>query len=356
MLRFLHRWMGVFLSLLLILVSLTGVALIWKDVYLGITIGGSDQSRSHDINSLSTLALNAEQHFGVDTILRIDFGTEQNAIGKVFLLNKRAAYISTDGDLLASWGENTRLEDGLLDLHHRLFSGTVGLYIVGVSGIATLLLVLTGLIVYWPARKTWSLGFSLRSFKRLALLNAHRNTGVVLAIPIFLVVFSGVVLSFPDISRSVFLAAYIDDDHYGEDFGDGVDDRMGVEQATWPRAIARAAEVFPDGQITGLIWPQGTGTKQIRVRNSGEWSERGNSVVHINEVDGYMDIRIDARTLPFGERALYLMQVLHRSALGGRFYDVFLSFVGLGLVYLGVIGLLSFVKGRKKPYRNKHRA
>lgn len=344
--RVIHRWMGASLAVLLILVSATGTLLIWKNTYLGFVFPQSALTFERSIEPMATIALSADAAFGAAAISQIEFGDQSFGLSKVYLVDKRSAYIAPDGQILAVWEPNGRFEDWLLDLHHRLLTGTVGLYIVGLAGIAALVVIGAGLIAYWPARRSWKLGLALRSLKRPELLRLHRNTGILLALPIAVVIFAGVVLAFPETSRKAFFWSYEDDDSYGQNFGDGVDAVSGSSETSWPKVLARAAAVFPDAEITGLAWPEGTGVKRVLIRESGEWSERGNSSVHITDYDGYMDLRIDARTLPIGEKTYNFLGDLHRSHLGGWIYNIIQTLIGLSLICLGVIGLISFVGAR----------
>lgn len=344
--RVVHRWMGASLALLLILVSATGTLLIWKNTYLSFVFLQSNVAFERDIDSLARIALSADKAFGEAEISRIEFGDQNFGLSKVYLVDKRSAYIAPDGEVLEVWEPNGRFEDWLLDLHHRLLTGTTGLYVVGFAGIATLVLIAAGLIAYWPARRAWRSGFALRNFKRAELLRLHRNTGILLALPIATVIFAGVIVAFPETSRAAFFWPYVNDDNYGQNFGDGVDDISGSSETSWSTVIARAAAVFPGAEITGLAWPEGTGVKRVLIRERGEWSERGNSSVHITDYDGYMDLRIDARTLPIGEKSYNFLGTLHRSSLGGRIYDVIQTFIGLCLMGLGILGLISFVGAR----------
>jgi uncharacterized iron-regulated membrane protein len=165
----------------------------------------------------------------------------------------------------------------------------------------------------------------------------------VLAAPLFILILSGVFLTFPTISRSAFLWFH-NPAQYGETFGDGVDDLEGGAESTWSRAIARALAVFPDAQITALTWPIDGNERVIHVRTTGEWAETGNSRVQITVPDGYMDIRIDATNLPAGERTYNLLAALHSSKLGGLFYAVIQTVLGLGAAWLALLGFVSFMR------------
>jgi uncharacterized iron-regulated membrane protein len=324
----------------LIVIALTGTALIWKDAYLRLAFPQPLQTINAD--TVTRVALAAERAFGSDGINAASISASTQ-LARLSLVGGKAAYMALDGTVLDVWGPNGRPEEWLLDLHHRFLSGTPGLYLAGFIGLAALAVIVCGLIAYWPARRGWRQGVVPRGTARQYLRAAHRNSGSVLAAPLFILILAGVILTFPATARSIFLW-HSDADSYGESFADGVDDLEGRAEATWPRAILRAAAVFPNGQITGLVWPNGGNERAILMRDAGEWNINGNSSVQITMPGGYMDLRIAASDLPVGERAFNLMAPLHRSELGGLLYKILQSMLGLGLVWLGVLGLSSFLR------------
>ncbi len=351
--RTLHRWAGGILAILLILISGTGTLLIWKNTYVSVVFPRSETSFERSIDTISKLVLSVEDTFGAEAIRRIEFGDHQLALSKLYLVDGRSAYVASDGRIVDEWVPNGRPEDWLLDLHHRLLTGQTGLIIVGTAGIATIVLIVAGLIAFWPTRRAWQNGLRLQSLAKAQVLRVHRNIGILLAAPILVIVLAGILLAFPQTARSALLWPHLNNDTYGEDFGDGVDNISGQAEAAWPRVIARAAAVFPDGEVTGLEWPVDSDLKRVLIRTKGEWSGSGASSVTVTSFDGYMDLRIDAKTLPAAERLYNFSGALHRSDVGGVLYNVIQSMIGLGLIYLAVLGLFSLVRSAVGPDR-KH--
>ena len=68
-----------------------------------------------------------------------------------------------------------------------------------------LVLLMLGLVAYWPARKGWRLGVLPPDTSRQGLLAAHRNLGLVLALPLVLVLLTGIVLAYPAQTEQVLL-------------------------------------------------------------------------------------------------------------------------------------------------------
>lgn len=97
MARVIHRWMGASLAVLLILVSATGTLLIWKNTYLGFVFPQSALAFERSIEPMATIALSADASFGEAAISRIEFGGQSFGLSKVYLVDKRSAYIAPDG-------------------------------------------------------------------------------------------------------------------------------------------------------------------------------------------------------------------------------------------------------------------
>ena len=131
------------------------------------------------------------------------------AIHKVYLTDRRYAWFDQQGDFIQQWQANERIEDWLLDLHHRFLLGnTVGLNIAGASGILVILLCLVGGIIWWPRRRSYRLGLWPKSARREAWLISHGNLGASFALPFILLAFTGVLLVYPSESRSLLSVSY----------------------------------------------------------------------------------------------------------------------------------------------------
>lgn len=122
MLYRLHAWVGATLALLLVLIAATGTALVWKDSYVQMSFPDEAVDLKRNIDNLAQLAESAEAAFGKQAIHRIRFGDDSNGVSLVEIVNRRAAYMAAYGTIPDECEPNGRLEDWLLDLHHRLLA------------------------------------------------------------------------------------------------------------------------------------------------------------------------------------------------------------------------------------------
>ncbi len=174
-LRLAHGYSGAVLAGLLILIGATGCLLIFKDDYVRWQFPEARQGVDASPEGLARTIREAEDVFGAGEVRTLVFGTPEMALSRAYLADGRSAYLSPDRRVLAVWDENGRLEDWLLDLHHRLLSGTPGLWIAGFAGLAASILVLTGLLAVWPARLGLRRGLKITGVSRIQMLSLHRN-------------------------------------------------------------------------------------------------------------------------------------------------------------------------------------
>lgn len=342
--RGLHRWLGVGLALLLIVISLSGVGLIWQTPINRILYPEGVMAFDGAPDSAARVAMAAEQALGMENVERVMFGDRDFGVSEVVLVDGRTAFIAADGQLVKVWAPNGRWDDWLVDLHHRLLAGTTGLYVVGFGGIAALITILAGCIAFWPTRASWRKGVLPRSTNPQTLRRSHRNVGVWASLPLAVLILTGIALTFPQTANRAIAWTYEKDPYYGEDFGEGVDMLEGRDQAAWHNAFRRAVDVFPGAVITGAIWPTDQSEIVIELRNPGDWIDSGTGEVQITAIDGYMDLRIDGRRLPAGERIWNSAAPLHTGAIRGSAYKILETIFGLCLIYLAVIGLISFFR------------
>jgi uncharacterized iron-regulated membrane protein len=92
------------------------------------------------------------------------------------------------------------------DLHGRLLiPGREGRQVVGWLGVAMLLLGCSGIVIWWPKRGQWSVGFRVRRNARGYWLyrDLHGAVGIWGLVVFLIVSFSGVAIAFPDTVRSI---------------------------------------------------------------------------------------------------------------------------------------------------------
>lgn len=344
--RTLHAWGGVTLALLLLLVSLTGSLLVWKQDYLRWVFPQARAVFNPTPEALAQIAVAAEAQLGRDNIAQIEFATEDFALTKVSLADNGFAFLDTQGRLIGRWALNERWEDWLYDLHHRLLLENLGLTIVGLAGLAMVVLVFAGVVAFWPMRRGWRQGWLPKSTVRPQLLSSHRNIGIVEALPLLLTLITGVTLAFPEEAQELLLEPFRGAD-YSLDFSEHLDSISGAEAGAWLPALQRAAASFPGARIRSAQVANAQSSYRILgLQQPGELNPHGLSKVYIDARSGYMDVRIDSQAQRLSERLFNANYPLHTARLDNLPYKLLLTLSGLLVATLSMLGLVSFVKGQ----------
>lgn len=349
--RTLHAWGGITLALLMLLSSTTGTLLVWKQEFLWLTVSAARADFDPSPENLVRVIEAAEAQFDPSEILNVQLATRDFPLTKLTLVGGRYAYLDAEGGIVDDWILNERPEEWLYDLHHRLLLEDLGLTLVGLSAMAMSVLVLAGLVAFWPARQGLRRGFWPASTARPHLMGAHRNIGLFEALPFLLTLATGVVLAFPFQIEERFLYPVRHTDEYSDATQVQLDGISGGDSGEWLPAMRRALAVFDAGEVRSVQVANDYNNYRIfGIKQPGEWHPDGMSKVYIDAAGGYMDVRIDATTVSLTERAHNAVYPLHTGRIGNVFYKLFLTASGLLVATLSVLGIMSFIR-KYRPVR-----
>src|SRR5690606_15461097 len=121
--RAFHAWGGAMLALLLLVISLSGSILVWKNEFVKMSLVTTDVTFDATPLALAAIADAVEAQFNSDDILLIQFPTAEFPLAKLTLADNQYAYLDGSGTVVAQWMLNERWEEWLYDLHHRLLLG-----------------------------------------------------------------------------------------------------------------------------------------------------------------------------------------------------------------------------------------
>jgi uncharacterized iron-regulated membrane protein len=342
--RTLHAWGGVTLALLMLLSSVTGALLVWKNEYVKLRIPEAGTDFQATPEALARLAGAVEAQFDNDDILLIQFATPEFPLTRVTLADARYAYLDTRGRIMDQWVLNERWEEWLYDLHHRLLLDNFGLTLVGLAALAMSILVFAGIVAFVPSRRGFRRGLWPRGIARAQLLGAHRNLGVIAALPLLSTLITGALLAFPEQSEELLLEPFRGED-YSLDFSDHLDDISGADSGDWLPAMRRALDSFPGARIRSARVPNAfSGYRVIGLQQPAELHPQGLSQIYIDAREGWMDIRIDPMAQHLSERIYNYSYALHTGRFDNLLYKIFLTALGAAVATLSVLGLICFVK------------
>lgn len=337
--RTVHGWAGAILSVLLIVLGLTGSLLVFENDWIALKHPEARAGFAADPAALGAAAERLEaDHPDLRTV---DFGGPQLGAHKLYLADEGLGLAAPDGATLDRWTGPARVEAFIFDLHHHLLAGETGEIVGGVAALAAVLLVVTGLVVWAPAWRATRLRVWPRSGRRGDLVSSHRNLGLISALPILIFCLTGAGMVFNDQARALLAP------NAPEPPPTPV---VGTSDIDWPAALAAAQARFPDATLRMASWPAGPGKPaSIRLKQPGEWHPNGRTTVLIDPATSGVVRAADAQALTRGERVLHAIYPVHAGSVGGWFYKWVTVLSGLALAVLGGVGTWSFlIKPRRR--------
>lgn len=255
-----HLYLGLFAGALLVLLAVTGSALVFGeeiDRFLNPQIVASGAPHV----SPDVVVEAVEHHYG-----RRPYYIETAGGGayKAFIEESpgrtdevRAIWVDpADGRVLTSEPWGGYFSSFMRELHEDLFLGETGHYIVGAVSILTLVSILTGLYLWWPRAGALRKALLFRWSRYPLALNfeIHRVCGFYLAAVLFVIALAGIYLTFPEPVTSAvgsFSRATPSPDHVTS---------AAPSPGVQPLSVAEVRRVLeehaPGAEVTGYQMPQ----------------------------------------------------------------------------------------------------
>jgi len=347
----LHRWTGAVIGLLLAVMGLSGALLAHKDLW--VAAPGARDAQVQDTAALAT----AVERIMADPATRprsILFATESFGLDRLSFGGQAGAYALQDGTIVARWSSKwDRPELWLFDLHHHLFSGDSGAAVLGVAALFGLGFVVTGVILWWPLRRSFEFRVLPRNGSRFAILRHHRDWGALLTPILALVLVTGALMVFRPLTNVV--------------FGPGTEAQIKTALAApkgpkadlaadpdWGAMLRTARRLYPDAEVRSLALPRGdSGLIALRLRQPGEWLPNGRTLVWFAADTGRLVEARDAQKMPVRVRAYGALYPLHSGKVGGLAYRLVVTLAGVGLMLFGSLTVWTFWFRRKARPRRR---
>lgn len=342
-LSFIHRWTGGFLGLILAILGLSGTILMWEGDWISLPHSGDPL-----VENVRTIGQIAEREAGAGAI-RITFASEEIGLHHVVREKGAGSYVAQDGTAVAAWSSQwERPELWIFDLHHHLFYGHTGELIAGWAGVAGLIFVITGTILWWRSRRAFRWRLLPNKWQPGPIVAHHRDIGIIVA-PLLLVSFlTGTAMIFDDAARVVL-----------SPFGiiDGRSKPPEVEPPQGPAPVAQmlatAKQRFPEAELRRLTLPSKPGQPwSVRMRQPFEWTPNGRTNLTFDGAGKLLKVD-DPATASRASLINETFYPLHAAKVGGLAWKLMMTLSGLGLTLLGSLATWSFwvrkAKKRKRP-------
>jgi uncharacterized iron-regulated membrane protein len=356
--RKVHRWLGLTLGVLAVVIGITGSALVYEteiDVLL---------------NSDRYAITGAEVALPVSAYLAraSDVGADVRPVNVRFPVAARMLPVVV---LAQAGGEGAGLVRINLDpptgrvlgseapggfvgtmrfIHgHLVFPGQRGHEIVGIVGISMLISSLTGLYLWWARRGTFRAALGFR--RGLSLMrNVHYVFGFYGCAVLAMLSFTGIFLAYPVAMRSA-VNTVMPLSNSQRDVtataGDA-DKRISVDEA-----VTIAREAYPGAQIIRVgipVVPRAVYTIILNDPRDPVFPVGGNALISVDPSSGAVLRRIDASTRTAGDAFVALQRDLHAGHNLGAIGRAVIAAAGFLPVLFVVTGTILWVR-RRKPLR-----
>lgn len=241
----------------------------------------------------------------------------------------------------------------IYDLHFSLLGGELGVKVVGWGGVALAASLVSGLVIWWPARGRWRQALRLRGGVSTVrrVYDLHTVFGALGAVLLLILALTGSALALPDLVKPMIASVSPLTPM----------PRPAVPppaEAAGPRldadaAIARAMQAFPGAQVRWIDTPATDGgLYRIRLRQPGEPGDRfPDTLVWIDSTRGEIVARRDPRHFSAGDTVWQWMHPLHSGEGFGPVGRLLVCLCGVLPVLLAVTGLWRWLDKRRARRR-----
>lgn len=343
--RRVHLWLGLSLGLLFALLGLTGSALVF---YTGIDARlhpAIEAGRGGSAPGLASpawdraLATGAKRWYHPGGKWTFEVTGEGGPIPARYYptpghhADREMVWFSPDGARVLRaepWGGY--LMSWLYQLHMQLLAGELGHQVVGWSGVAMLLLLVSGVVAWWP-RGSWvkALAFKRGAVPIRRLRDLHKLAGIWSAALLAVLIATGVLLALPAVTEAIFAPTALP-----EPAGAAIEG----PRVPLVRALAAARRALPDGRIVFFDVPARLAAPiRVRLQVPGDPHTRfAGSFVFVDQRSARVLAVHDVRRGNAGTAVNAWVRPLHDGTVGGlptRILAVALGFVPTVLFVTG---------------------
>ncbi|AVJ28134.1 PepSY-associated TM helix domain-containing protein [Achromobacter spanius] len=359
-----HRWVALVLGGILILSGVTGGLLVVArplDRLLHPAYFVAESMPNDGAVPLETVRRNLAATFGPDASLTFD---PPRRAGDTLQVRVRAAWRGTVYlDPSTGREQGRRAEDEgvvavLYQLHSALMLGQTGKAVLAWVALAYLVLMASGLVIWWPRKWPPSLRMVFDKGTLRALFDVHRQGGAILAAFLAVSVATGAYLAWRPIGGWITAASgqarVVAPMLAGLAAGSAAFESGTARPPTGMPpmqagtllppsldALAAAAQAeIPDGEIGFVLYtPHRDRPMAIRMRVPDDPHPNGRSTVWLDPRDGRVLAAHRWNELDLGTRINSVIYPLHTGELGGVAGETVVALLGLGLGTVGISGL-----------------
>ncbi|MEH2362679.1 PepSY-associated TM helix domain-containing protein [Nostoc sp.] len=357
----LHRYIGLAVGLIAIMVGLTGSLLVFQNEIISV-------QRHHQIGAIAPQG----EPLPIETIIntvKSAYANQPDAfLQRLYLPAKpdepfNVVYATKENDWIENYvhpytgvilGNNLQT-NGIehffkiaYDLHFTLLAGDIGLKITGIVGLLGCVLSVTGIIL-WPGWRKLIAGFKIKWNAHPMRVNfdIHKVAGIVAAVFLVLTFFTGFCWNFGEFTTPLIYTMTFSSQQAADPVSKPI---PGLVPLKLVKQLKTAQAMLPDASLRSIDFPaKPENALRFRFKLPQEKVEYGNSNVYLDQYSGKVLRFNNALKSSLGDRVLNSFTPLHYGTFGGLPTRILYVILGITPTILMITG---FVMWRDR-YRTK---
>jgi len=343
----LHRWVGLSFGCVLLLAAITGILLIVaRPIDQGLH-PGLFRSTGTSLSALDPIVSRLRAEFGPRAAFDLRLPARPGDALQVRVTGPWNGTIFLDPSSGHEGGRRQAgegLVEALFELHSTLYAGASGRALLSLSALAYAAMLVSGLVLWWPAR--WRQAFSLRTRSGWAagLFDVHRVAGAVFGLLVLVSVATGAYMAWRP------LAGWVNHVVGQSPAPTPAPQRVAASTtaaASLEAGILRAKAQWP-GAVVSIVHvaPGSLAAARVRLRLLDDPHPIGMSTVWLDVVSGQVRLARRWSELDPGTRAYSFMYPLHTGELVGSVTLLITLAAGGALAGYGTTGLWLWCRRR----------
>lgn len=343
----LHRWVGLGLGVALAVTALSGALLIvlkpldrWMHPELFVAATGGTGTAT-----LDAVFQALKDRYGAGASYTLRPPREHGETLRVHVRGtwEGTAYVDPGtAGIVGQRGEYEGVVNFLFELHSAMLLGDAGRGVMASLALAYFFLLVTGLVLWWPAKWSHAWRLQLQSGVTRSLFDLHRVGGSLLGLLIAVSVFSGVYMAWKPLSK--FVTVLVGDTPTQPPI---VLPWHGARASLDAMAVSASA-LFPNARIGYVqVAPRATSPVRFRLKLADDPHPNGLTSVWFHPGTGEALAVHRWNQLEAGAHANSYIYPLHTGALGGVLHEALNAMFGLALTALGASG--AWLWWRRRP-------
>ena len=345
MLRRLHHWMGILIAAWLVIATVSGGLLLFKDEYYGWRYPAlPDAPMSVAANGAVTESIIASSRSRIATLA---LPTDSLPAYHVYYADgSEALFHPQSAERIAEWGVFDALPAFLFELHAYMLLGEFGHTLIGLVGLIAAVNICVGFALWWQRRATFQVRYLVpRSTRKKHLIRGHAAQGAVMSAALAVLVLSGSAMVFPGPALSG-LSGLLGSSDKLRPLAEPMS--APAESIDWDYVFSAAAERFPEGQLRFVSIPAEPAQPLVlRVRNAQELHPNGRSYVVVDPERGEILETVDATQTGLGPITFNALYPIHAGKTGWPGYRLVLALLSLSMLYITASGVYLYLKRSK---------